>query len=226
MRPSLEYVKEKFLYFNKLCFNNELPMPLIKLSTRSRSLGITRYRQIRTAEGKIANTNFSIEISLRSDLPEEEYINTIVHEMIHYYIAYHNIVDTSIHGEVFHKIMNHIISTYGIIVSVEYNPDDEVLINTLSRPRFVCVVEFHNGTTGLAVVAKNKVFSIWEDMKHQKGINNVKWYVSNRDIFRKFPVVVSPSVVVMDADIIHHYLTGASELHKDGKTITIKPENA
>ncbi|MGM9869013.1 MAG: SprT-like domain-containing protein [Sodaliphilus sp.] len=225
MRPTLEYVKEKFLYFNKLCFNNELPMLPIRLNTRRNGLGLTRFRRSLTADGKIVNTDFSIEISVRSDLPEEEYIDTLVHEMIHYHIAYHNIVDTSIHGEVFQRIMNHIISTFGVKVSIEFDPDDEYLVNTISRPRFVCVAEYNDGSTGLSVVAKNKLFPIWEYMEKIDDVKIVRWYVSDRAIFQKFPVMVSPGMYIVDADKIHHYLTGAQELQNDGKTIKVKQDS-
>ena len=59
-------------------------------------------------------------------------------------------------------------------------------------------------------------------MSQIPGTKDVRWYVSNRAIFQKFPVMVSPTVIIIDSDKIHHYLTGAKELMNNGTTITIK----
>ena len=40
MRPSLDYIKEKFEFYNKLCFDGKLPMPPIKLNMRYGQMGI------------------------------------------------------------------------------------------------------------------------------------------------------------------------------------------
>ena len=222
MRPSLDYIKEKFEFYNKLCFDGKLPMPPIKLNMRYGQMGITKFQIIQTSDGNIRHENISIEISIRQDLPEEEYIDTIVHEMIHYYIAYNNIIDDSPHGTVFMEKMNHIMNTYGIRVTVAFDPTDEYLVNSITRPRYVCVSEFEDGRMGLGVVAKNKIFQFWHLMSQIPGTKDVRWYVSNRAIFQKFPVMVSPSVIIIDSDKIHHYLTGAKELMNNGTTITIK----
>lgn len=222
MRPSLDYIKEKFEFYNKLCFDGKLPMPPIKLNMRYGQMGITKFQIIQTSDGNIRLENISIEISIRQDLPEEEYIDTIVHEMIHYYIAYNNIIDDSPHGTVFMEKMNHIMNTYGIRVTIAFDPTDEYLVNSITRPRYVCVSEFEDGRMGLGVVAKNKIFQIWHLMSQMPGVKDVRWYVSNRAIFGKFPVMVSPNVIIIDSDKIHHYLTGAKELMNNGTTITIK----
>ena len=141
-------------------------------------------------------------------MPEEEYIDTIVYEMIHYYIAYNNIIDDSPHGTVFMEKMNHIMNTYGIRVTVAFDPTDEYLVNSITRPRYVCFSEFEDGRMGLGVVAKNKIFQIWHLISQMPGVKDIRWYVSNRAIFGKFPVMVSPNVIIIDSDKIHHYLTG------------------
>ena len=62
MRPTLEYVKEKFEYYNQLCFGGILTMPPIRLCLRKYFLGLTSLR------------DGHIEISVHDDLPEEELI--------------------------------------------------------------------------------------------------------------------------------------------------------
>lgn len=179
-------------------------------------MGLTRYRQVTIANGNTINTDFSIEISIRQDLPLEEYIDTILHEMIHYYILYNNLKDTSPHGLLFQAKMNEISSKYGIKVTTAFHPNDEQLIQTISRTRYVCVSEFKDGRVGITVAAKNKIFELWDSIPMMPDVNKVKWYASNRAIFQKFPVSVSPGCTFVDAGIAFHYLTGAIELIRDG----------
>lgn len=222
MRPTLEYIKEKFDYYNKLCFDGQLPMPPIRLNWRYGQMGMTKYRSFLSPQGNIHNEDFSIEISIRRDLSEEEYIDTLVHEMIHYYIAFNNIVDNSPHGTVFRQKMDQIIRKYGIKITIAFDPSDEYLVNSVTRYRYVCVADLEDERMGIAVVARNKLFQFWETIEKSDGIRKVCWYASNRAIFGKYQVMVSPRLIIEDADKIHHYLTGAKELVNDGNVIKIK----
>ena len=222
MRPTLQYVVEKFNYYNKLCFNNELPTIPIKLNLRYAQMGVTKFNTVRNSDNTISNTNFSMEISVRMDLPEEEYIDTIVHEMIHYYIGYNNIIDNSPHGHVFKSIMNEITRKYGLKISISFTPEEEELVMTPSRIRYICVASFKDERVGMSVVAKNKLFDFWNIIPQIENVTNVKWYVSNRAIFQTFPVSVTPRLLEMDVSKIHHYLTGAKELENTGKVIRVK----
>ena len=222
MRPTLKYITEKFDYYNKLCFDGKLQRPPIKLNTRKAKMGITRFVIESDGVDNYSFVDIIIEISVRQDLPEEEYIDTLIHEMIHYYILSNKLVDDSPHGSLFRAKMDEIISKYGIRVTISFDPSEELLIKTLSRNRYVCVVEFEDEKTGLAVVAKNKLFDIWDSVDKSKNFLNYRWYVSNRAIFEQFPVAVSPNFIIIDSDKIHHYLTGAKELENTGQTIRIK----
>ena len=220
MRPTLDYIKSKFEYYNKLCFDGMLPMPPIRLNMRYGIMGVTKSEVTRTPEGKLHYDNISIEISVRQDLPEEEYIDTLVHEMIHYYIEYNNIQDNSPHGRVFKEKMDYIQSRFGIKITIAFDPSDEYLVNTITHARYVCVAEFEDERMGIAVVAKNRIFLLWDAIPLLKGVKTVNWYVSNRAIFEKYPVMVSPGLIIEDSDKIHHYLTGAKQLERNNDTIT------
>jgi len=51
---------------------------------------------------------FVFRISTVIDLPEREVEDTILHEMIHYYILSNQMQDTSAHGEIFMRMMKDI----------------------------------------------------------------------------------------------------------------------
>lgn len=222
MRPTLNYVKEKFDYYNKLCFGGNLPVPPIKLNTRYGSMGYTRYSAYLSDDGRVCYTNLSIVISVRLDLPEEEYIDTIVHEMIHYYILVNGLQDDSPHGTLFKAKMKEITEKYGIKITLAFEPKEEELIQTITHTRYVCVAEFEEGDFGVAVVAKNKIFAMWSAFSNFKRVKNVKWYASNRAIFLQFGIAVSPRLYHVEPDKIQHYLTGAVELENTGNFIRAK----
>jgi hypothetical protein len=224
MRPTLQYLEEKFDYYNNLCFGGQLPRPPISLNLRRGSVGLT-YEKFYLENGVI-KVGYNIQISVRLDLPEEEYIDTLVHEMIHYYIGINNLKDESPHGKIFMAKMHEITSTYGIKVTVVYDEDDETAIARISNKiRYICVADFNNGRTGFAIVVRNKVFEFWQLFSKIPNAE-VHWYASNRGIFEKYKVVISPKLVPIDANKLHHYLTGAIELENTGSEIKSKSEYA
>ena len=224
MRPTLQYIIEMFDYYNKLCFGGQLQRPPIRLNTRYSTMGITKGKQRIDSNGLPYWSDLSIEISVRRDLPEYEYIDTLVHEMIHYYIFSNNLVDDSPHGTLFRRKMDEITQKYGIRITITFDPTEEEMIKTTTRYRYICVAEMKDGRVLFAVVAKNKLFQFWESIPRMESVSEVHWYASNRQIFEKFPVAVSPRLMYIDADKIHHYLTGALELENTGDTIRVKQE--
>lgn len=222
MRPTLQYIIERFDYYNQLCFDGKLQRPPITLNTRYAQMGVTKWNVRSDENGKSYNTNFSIEISVRRDLPEEEYTDTLVHEMIHYYIGSNNLKDDSTHGTLFCQKMDEIFQKYGIKTSIAFEPSEEEMVNTKTRYRYVCVADAEDGHMLVAVVARNKLFQFWNIIPTMKGVSNVHWYLSDRQIFETFPVAVSPRLIYMEADKLHHYLSGAKELENTGTVIRVK----
>lgn len=222
MRPTLTYIIEKFDYYNQLCFDGKLERPTIILNTRYQQLGVTKRKLIKDEGGAVKWSDPWIEISVRQDLPEYEYIDTIVHEMIHYYIISNDIKDDSEHGTIFCQIMKRISQKYGVRLTITYDPSEDEQIKTKNRNRFVCVAQTTDGQTCFAVVAKNKLFQFWDIIPQMDGISEVHWFVSDRRIFANFPVAVSPSLIYIDTGKMYHYLSGARELEKDGEIIKVK----
>lgn len=222
MRPTLQYVIEKFDYYNRLCFKGELPRPVIRLNTRHRAKGMAKCRQTIDANGVMRNMDFCIEISVREDLPEEDYIGIIVHEMIHYYIQYNNLPDDSPHGTLFQKIMNRIIKSFGIKVTITYKPTEETLMRNKSYWRYICVIRDNKDQVFVAVVARNKILEFWSELNRSEYLTSVRWYISNCRYFDKFPTSVNLRFVKIERDILSHYLAEAKELEYDGHEITMK----
>lgn len=60
----------------------------------------------------------TIKVSNYFDRSESDYIDTLVHEMIHCYLDYNGIRDTSAHGVEFRRFMNIINQNYGLHIDV------------------------------------------------------------------------------------------------------------
>ena len=113
MIATISYVERKFAEFNRQMFAGQLPKLPIELSDAKTFLGKCVYRKRVKPNGKTENYDFRLRINTRIDLPEHEVEDTIIHEMIHYFIGWKQLEDTSSHGTIFRHIMNSINEKYG-----------------------------------------------------------------------------------------------------------------
>ena len=117
MRPTLEYIIERFEYYNQLCFDGELILPPIRLNTRYAEMGVTKAIMVWDEKEKTYKIECSIEISVRRDLPEYEYTDTLVHEMIHYYLYYTGEDPRCRHGKAFKAMAKRFNREYGMNIT-------------------------------------------------------------------------------------------------------------
>ena len=128
MKPSVEYIQAHFDAYNKEFFGGVLPTLPIKLSHAKGFLGkVTFVKRRQWLFGPYRNENFVLRINVKIDLPEELVQDTILHEMIHYYIAVNQIRDTSTHGRLFRAEMARINKEGGRHIRISYKPTPEQL---------------------------------------------------------------------------------------------------
>ncbi len=126
MIASVPFVQKTFDYFNAQCFNGVLPAVPIVLTKAGTFLGKMEYKSSRDIFGIISSHyDFRLKISTGFDLTQEELEDVIIHEMIHYYIAYRNLRDSSVHGETFRRIMETINQKYGRHITVRHHGEPE-----------------------------------------------------------------------------------------------------
>lgn len=90
---------------NKEYFNSELPIPTFAFFSSKKIVG--RYVATRNFLGLVYNSK--ILLSTYYDFSNKSFLtDTILHEMIHYYIAYKSIGDNKTHGRMFQYYMNKI----------------------------------------------------------------------------------------------------------------------
>lgn len=193
MKPTIEYIKTKFGEFNHLIFDDKLPLLPIQLSNAKSYLGMLVYKKRRKLFGKVEKYDFRLRISTRMDLPESEVEDTIIHEMIHYYIDYNGIKDTSAHGQIFRQMMSDINTRFGRHITITHKSTPEQrqqFVDTRKRWHVIAVVKFHDGRTGIKVLPRirQRIVRYRNLILTSKEISGVELYLSNDPYFNAYPV--------------------------------------
>ena len=157
MKADITYIKKKFEEFNKQMFAGKLPMLPIELSNAKTFLGQCVFKIRRLPNGRTEKYDFRLRINTRVDLSEQELEDTVIHEMIHYYIGINQLNDTSAHGQIFRRIMDDINVKYGRHLTITHKvtkEQREQAYEKRQRWHVVAVVEFKDGKTGLKVLPR------------------------------------------------------------------------
>lgn len=224
MNITVPYVRQKFEEFNQQMFAGKLPMLPIRLSDAKTFLGVCTCKKRKGKDGRIEKYDFTLRINTRIDLSEEEVEDTIIHEMIHYYIGVNQLEDTSSHGEIFQQIMNAINHKYGRHLTITHKgtkEQNEQAIDSRQRYHVIAVVEFHDGRIGIKVLPRvlPSILKYYNGVSQVKDVSTVKLYMSKDVFFNRFPNSSAMNVHFLDSDEIYQHLIGAEKMECDGKTI-------
>lgn len=192
MQITKEWLTYWFTKFNADYFGGELPLPRFGLSqaaTRLGSFSCKRRRRLLRTE----LYDFAIRLSIRYDLSEREYQQTLLHEMIHYHIAYHGLRDTSPHGQLFRKIMSLLNSRYGwqISVSSRLTPAQRATAAGRGKTYLVLAMELNDGRCFLTVVNERYSKYLGQILRMVPNLKDYRWLRSQDTYFASFPAVRS-----------------------------------
>ena len=204
MIPTTTYIENKFREFNHLIFDDKLPILPIQLSNAKTFLGMLVYKKRRTLLGKVEHYDFRLRISIRLDLPENEVEDTIIHEMIHYYINFNGIKDTSAHGKVFRQMINDINLHFrrNITITHKSTPEQkQQLAGTRKRWHVVAVVKFHDGRSGIKVLPRirQRIVAYRNGVLMNREIKSVDLFITNDPFFNLYPSSSALKVHILDA---------------------------
>ena len=224
MVPTIPYIERKFEEFNQQMFAGELPKIPIVLSDAKSFLGKCVYKKRMGKDGKIEYYDFKLRINTRIDLPESEVEDTLIHEMIHYFIGFKRLEDASSHGPLFVHIMNTINEKYGRNITVTFkgtSEQREQLVDKKQRYHVVALVKFHDGKTGIKVLPRvvQSILRYYNTVSSAREIESVKLYMSNDVVFNRFPNSAAFKVHYVNEEEVLGHLAGAEVLVCDGKTI-------
>ena len=107
-------IEQKYREYDKAYFNDELPIPRFGLLKSYTTCG---YFSCRKIIGKRRVKGPLLEISVYYDWKEEDLKNVIVHEMIHYYLAYKHIDNGLTHGDAFKEMASDFNTKYDLNIT-------------------------------------------------------------------------------------------------------------
>lgn len=178
--------------FNRQYFNGELPLPRLALGSSRTRLGSMSCRRRRTLTGW-KFSDFAIRLSTYYDCTEREMQTVLLHEMIHYYIAWKGIRDDAPHGSVFRSIMNRLNTRHGwdISVSASMRGRKTAAPHNDRRPRLVLALENSRGECFLTVVNPRYAAQLKLRLKNAADATQRAWFVSTDPFFSDFTTVRS-----------------------------------
>ena len=222
MRPTVQYIQERFDLYNRLMFGGRLPRIPIRLSDAKTFLGQCVSRVLTHPDGRREHTDFELRISTRFDLSAEMVDDTIIHEMIHYWIDLYGPHGQSPHGPAFRTMMAQINHTYSRHISVT------IAAKSQSRRPFhiICTAILTDGRIGLMVTARSRIFQMYRDIPRLFSVKECHWYLSHDRFFDRFPAALKPKLYLPDPIELNHVLSAATPLSidiKNNKITTLSP---
>lgn len=224
MTPTVEYIRKHFDLYNGLYFGGTLPVPPIHLTNARTYMGQMTCRKRVGLFGRKHFSDFALRFSRRFDFSEAELQDTLIHEMIHYYIAYNQIADTSAHGATFRQMMNDINARGGRHITVSHRTSREErlqLIGPKPRPRIFAVVWLADGHHYIKSVPRieQRVLTMHRRISSSPQVRSVAWYYSTDPFFALFPSSMGTRMQRVDLAELQQHLASSTPLICDGRTV-------
>ncbi len=141
MELTIKILREWFGRFNTEYFNGELPEPRLLVSSARTQLGQFSCRRVRKGLFRgYTTTGFTIKVSEYYEMSEHDYQQTLLHEMIHYYISYTGARDTSAHGKLFCQLAEKINQVGGWQITISSRTDQYAVRNKKTDAQYLLVV--------------------------------------------------------------------------------------
>lgn len=215
MRATLDFIKERFLHFNEICFGGRLPEVSMRISSSARTFGSLSHPRV--FKGKPKASDFVLSVSDRFDLDRSVIEDTVIHEMIHLYIHYFGLSDVSAHGPVFRSIMGEINSRHGRNVTVSRRAArEERDTDRLVRPRLVLVTRFESGERTVTVCSPRCVASFMSVLGRIRNVTGAELYLASSPCFSALPVSRTLKLYTMDPQDLERGLAGARQVEIEG----------
>lgn len=197
MTVTAQWLNEWFTVFNRDYFSSRLPRPLLKVSHARTRLGQMTCK-CQTKALRTTRTDFAISVSDYYDMTDLQAKSVLLHEMIHYFIVFNNIRDTSPHGEVFRRMADELNSRYGWQIHVRENtkgwkPREEVPQRQRRQDSefLILALTTDDGRYFLSRVSRRYAGKLEQQMAHAPTITSHGWYLSSDTYFSSFTEVRS-----------------------------------
>lgn len=222
MKASREWLERKFEEFNLRMFGGRLPRPQILLSDATSYLGICKSKVRRHPDGRIEHYDFQLRFNITYDLPESVLEDTVIHEMIHYFIMIHGLQDSSPHGVIFKAVMKQINSAHGrnLTISHRVSSVQKAEVKSAGRPTWhvIAVITLKGKVTGVKVLPRviPKVIDFYRKVSAVREVKEVRLYLHDNPFFNRYPTSVAMRYHEISAGELERELAGARKLLVDG----------
>lgn len=227
MKPTLQYVQDRFREYNQLFFNGTLPELPVELSDAKGFIGVCKHKTRRLEDGSVEPYDFRLSINTRIDLPEEEIQDTIIHEMIHYFIGFNRLEDSSSHGPVFQHLMNTINQKYGRHITISHKgtkEESEQAVDKRARWHVIAVVTFFGGRKGVKVLPRvlDRIVAYNNGLSGAQGVESIEFFMSNDPFFNRFPNSAALNVYDLPREDLDAHLIGAKKVIVTEDSVTVQ----
>jgi hypothetical protein len=217
MKADIAYVQEKFREFNRRMFDGKLPELPISVTNAKSYLGVCLYRNRFKWNGKREYYDFKLRISRRIDLSQDELDDTIIHEMIHYWIGLFSPDDMPGHSPLFRKMMTDINQRFGRNIRVSHRLSAEQLEQAIdNRPKkhVVARVVLKDGRTGIKVIPclERHIRRYRRGMMASGKVSSIKFYQTTDPFFNRFPSSSAFKVYFLDPEIMALHIPDCDKL--------------
>ena len=188
---TIDYLRQAFEHYNDLIFEGKLPVPKLKWSHAKTRLGQMACKR-KTSWGRTKYYDFTISVSNYYKLTKEEIDDVLIHEMIHYSIAYTGLKDTSAHGIVFRGMMDKINRTFNRHITISVRTRN-LQARSAQQPKdyLILALKMKDGKYFLSSVNPSAAGKLAISLARAREIAHYAWYQSQDEYFRSMPRVRS-----------------------------------
>ncbi|MDE7153642.1 MAG: SprT-like domain-containing protein [Muribaculaceae bacterium] len=209
---NLDFIQSRFDEFNRSIFGGVLPKISIVLSDSKSTLGMYNVKYKRNSDGSRNMVSEVLRFSTNFNLEERRLEDVIIHEMIHYYISFHKLKDTTAHGKIFRSMMNEINQKFGRSITITTRVADTDNMSVSSRKwHLIAVLKLKDGKYGLKVLPRvlQTIISYRNGVMNYDNLASIAFFLHNAPYFNKFPVSGVLKFHPVEPEVLKQELIGA-----------------
>lgn len=212
MRPTADFLKERFGEFNQTFFGDALPPIPILLSD------VKSYAGMYVHHRRTSGVTRLIKINVRMDLPSEVYEDTLLHEMIHYAIDLSGKRDDAPHGTLFRQMMQMINEKGDRHISISHSLPRGTTDHIDRRPRWHIVAVLTTAKGPMVKVLPRiaqRIRRYYDAVIESPEISEICLFSTRNPYFNRFPVSGAFTAYVVDKEKLMSELSDADPLPDD-----------
>lgn len=212
MRPTADFLEERFGEFNQTFFGDALPPIPILLSE------VKSYAGMYVHHRRTSGVTRLIKINVRMDLPSEVYEDTLLHEMIHYAIDLSGKRDDAPHGTLFRQMMQMINEKGDRHISISHSLPRGTTDHINRRPRWHTVAVLTTAKGPMVKVLPRiaqRIRRYYDAVIESPEISEIRLFSTRNPYFNRFPVSGAFTAYVVDEEKLMSELSDAAPLPDD-----------